>query len=259
MRIFVLSLFVSSFFTLHTIHLRASQDSVSPIVSAASRGSLSEVKRILDQNPRAINDVDFRFYATSLHWAARYGNQKVVRFLLEKGMNADIVNTNKTSPLHWAIKGGHEGVVKVLIEHGADINLQNVSGTSPLHQAVRSQNKKIVGFLLSRGVNTDLQELAGDSPLHVAVKMGSRNEELSKELTEMLLANGAHIDIKAEGTPPLYFAIKLGNKKTAELLLSRGANPNIKDINHRRALDFARTKELKDLVRSYSGISGRPR
>ena len=78
--------------------------------------------------------------------------------------------------------------------------------------------------------------LAGIYPLHLAVAKGN------KEIVQILLDNGATIDIKAknkEEAAPLAWAAFFGHKDLVSLLVESGAAINILDANHGTPVDAA--------------------
>ncbi|KAJ3276169.1 Ankyrin repeat domain-containing protein 40 [Terramyces sp. JEL0728] len=69
----------------------------------------------------------------SLREASANGNTKAVLFYLENG--ADINNQNKMNgwtALHWACSRGHEELVKILLNRGADANLLDTKQRKPI-------------------------------------------------------------------------------------------------------------------------------
>jgi hypothetical protein len=61
------------------------------------------------------------------------------------------------------------------------------------------------------------------------------------EIVRYLLAEGANIDAPApNGTTPLMMAVRGGKLDTVDLLISRGANPNVRNDAGASALDWAR-------------------
>ena len=78
--------------------------------------------------------------------------------------------------------------------------------------------------------------LAGAYPLHLAVVKGN------KEIVQILLDNGAKIDIKAKNkdeATPLAWAAFLGQKDVVSLLIEAGAPINAIDANQYTPLDAA--------------------
>ena len=56
---------------------------------------------------------------TPLHIAAKYGQMKVARLLLQKGANPDIQGKNGLTPLHVATHYNHANVAQLLLENKA--------------------------------------------------------------------------------------------------------------------------------------------
>jgi ankyrin repeat protein len=78
--------------------------------------------------------------------------------------------------------------------------------------------------------------LAGAYPLHLAVVKGN------KEIVQILLGNGAQIDLKAKNkdeATPLAWAAFFGKKDMVSLLIEYGAPINALDANHSTPLDGA--------------------
>jgi ankyrin repeat protein len=72
----------------------------------------------------------------SLWWAAKMGDEAVVKLLLENGADMESVDgTYGLAPLSWAAKNGHEAVVKLLLEKGADVESEDDVGQTPLSWA----------------------------------------------------------------------------------------------------------------------------
>jgi len=111
---------------------------------------------------------------------------------------------------------------------------------TPFLDAVLEDNLDLVRKHVEAGTDPNMffvwtgSDYAGASALHLAVSLGNR------EITELLLENGADIDIKArdqyEGTP-LHWAAYLGQKEMVELLVEAGADINAPDVNGYTPLD----------------------
>ena len=89
---------------------------------------------------------------TALHWAARLGNEAMVRPLLEKGADSKAKEKDGKTVLYWAAIRGKEVVVQLLLEKGADPNTKGKNGRTVLHEAASSGNIVVMRLLLEKGV-----------------------------------------------------------------------------------------------------------
>jgi ankyrin repeat protein len=84
------------------------------LVEAVKAGDLARVQKLLQDNPKLINQKDASFSATPLHYAALKGNLEMVQLLVSRGADLKAVNRDGETPLQVARRGGKTGVVAVL-------------------------------------------------------------------------------------------------------------------------------------------------
>jgi ankyrin repeat protein len=93
----------------------------------------------------------------------------------------------------------------------------------------------VVRKLLESGIDPNKDaDTGGAYPLHLAAVNGKR------EIVQMLLDNGAKIDLKANNkdeATPLTWAAFFGQKDMVALLIEAGAPVNAVDANHSTPLD----------------------
>jgi cytohesin len=232
-----------------------------PLHEAAKRGDAAEVQHLLDggANPNVKGGL---WHDTPLHAAARGGNAAVARLLLERGANPNLQNKYGKAPLHDATRWGSEAIVGILLERGADANLQDHHGWTPLHDAAAWGHVAITQLLLEGGANPYLQNRYGLTALDEAVQNNyaaieqmiksqnqqtlNREEQLLRAIDQIdmpgilyLLGTGINCNFGLRGTGPLGLATRKGLADVAQLLLERGANPDIKDISGETPLDIA--------------------
>lgn len=70
---------------------------------------------------------------TVLHGAALTNNVGLVQFLLKKGADSNIQQSQGITPLHFALSAGENRleVVRLLLSHGADLNVTDENGRTP--------------------------------------------------------------------------------------------------------------------------------
>jgi len=69
---------------------------------------------------------------TLLHWAARRGYTKIVKFLLSRKANVNAKDKDGRTPLHWAAQKGRKKVAELLLANTADVNAKDNHGKTPL-------------------------------------------------------------------------------------------------------------------------------
>ncbi|XP_053382430.1 poly [ADP-ribose] polymerase tankyrase-like [Mercenaria mercenaria] len=105
--------------------------------------------------------------ATPLHFAARYGHDDMVNYLLEN--SADMLradNCGRTA-LHRACEFQHRDIAQTLIDKGIDVNITDNYGWTPLFHSVFFNNNSVVEFLLENGARVDLHDFYGKTLLEL--------------------------------------------------------------------------------------------
>ncbi|ETS82540.1 hypothetical protein PFICI_04416 [Pestalotiopsis fici W106-1] len=226
---------------------------------------------------------------TLLHDAARMGNLKGVRFLLDNQLNIESRNKLGKTPLMRAISANQVEVVKLLLDRGSDVNargeLVKVSdftvSTSPLTEAIEIGNLDILQQLLAKGATIGVPEHEEETALLFALSRGRREQDKVVSLfldrgananyndsktkttllllairhnrfgcTNLLLERGADVDYEERnGFTALLYAARWGDAQIAETLLSHGANIEHQDTNGFTALVLSATKGHLAVVR----------
>lgn len=99
-------------------------------------------------------------------------------------------------------------------------------------------NLQILNYLIEKGANVNAQNTEGNTLIF---------ESIYPNGTEILLNSGALVNItNKKGQTALHNAAKRDDLATILLLLKYGANHNLKDENHMRAIDFCKSSYTKD-------------
>ncbi|KAK6804778.1 hypothetical protein RDI58_002562 [Solanum bulbocastanum] len=145
-----------------------------PLLHAAREGHTATVRYLIEQG--ADPAIPSASGATALHHAAGNGHIELVKLLLSKGVDVDLQSEAGT-PLVWAAGFGQEKVVKVLLEHhanaGADVNVRTGDAT-PLLIAAHNGSAGVINCLLQAGADPNAAEEDGTKPIQVAAASGSR-------------------------------------------------------------------------------------
>lgn len=153
---------------------------------------------------------------TALHCAAFYGTEpeeKVVRCLIEAGVDIEAKDCNKDTALNLAVRQEHLTTVRLLLQQGANTEVGGC-GDSPLSCAVVNGDESMADLLLDHGANIEAKDRSKNSPLHQAVM-------LSKiEMVRMLLRRGASAAVyNGLGQTPVDIARFNGNRILLDILL----------------------------------------
>ena len=117
---------------------------------------------------------------------------------------------------------GHDKVVRYMLEHGVDPNAKDLFGTSGLIAAASAGQAEIAGMLLSAGANVNAQTNAGQTALIGAVEKGDIN------MAQTLLKAGADVNARNnKNESALFHAVQAGNLRLVDMLLLSGAETNI--------------------------------
>lgn len=183
-----------------------------PIHFAAERGDLSEVQRIITEDPSLIEQ-EGEHDRTPLLIAAGKGHAAIVEWLLDNG-SADIESQDAFgfTGLYLSSREGHLEVVSILFNRGVDINKATTDGSSPLMEAAWEGHVDVVELFLSQeGIDFDARTTNGYTALF-----------------------GASIQ---------------GQEEPLRLLLEAGANPRIVNIDGQTPLDRARQGGHDECIR----------
>ncbi|XP_023316705.1 ankyrin-3-like [Trichogramma pretiosum] len=172
-----------------------------------------------------------------LHLALMNGHPRTAELLMRNGANLNWANKDGTTPLHYicGISNDPYDLMEMFFNINDELNqvvkidAQDKLGNTPLHWAVAKYKNMIAESLLRRGADPNSVNNEGSTPLHLIsqryncedfVKMFFKcNDELHQQV---------QVDVWDRwGRTPLQLALLQGNKKTAEILLRRRADPNL--------------------------------
>jgi len=147
-------------------------------------------------------------------------------------------------PLHAAIMQDKDGEVSELTKNRDLINVKDPVGDTPLHAAAKQNKPIIMQKLISAGAVVDAKRNGYLTPLVDAINANCI------ECAKILLEAGANPDNSMDNrsTPSLlHWLVQRSpvntsddDKKIIRLLLSYGANPEIKDLLDKTVIDIAR-------------------
>ena len=188
------------------------------IYAAAAVGHVDKVAAFLKQDKKLLSASDSGG-RTALHWAALYGQTKVLELLLAEKADVNLLDADGFTPLHWATTFNKREAVELLLAHKADTNIKvEKYGWTPLRLAVIHGHMAAAEALLNGGADPNIKDDQNIPLLHQAVIRGK------KEMVELLLDKKANVNTKdSDGETALDEAEEQGNKEIIELLRQHGA------------------------------------
>lgn len=174
--------------------------------------------------------------------AIQVNDYEAVKKLLESGIsvNHSVSQYDKTKPfdhsrpIHFAVENFDTSILEILIEKGADVNatipspLNGEPEDTALAIAIKRKNLKAVKILLEAGAVQNIynkKQIVGNiiDKSIIALSCVDYGDPEAHLLVDLLLKHGADNLSKA-----LLEAVENKNYSCIKMLLSAGANPNIK-------------------------------
>ena len=255
------------------------------LIKASRNGDLTFVKRMLREGVPPDILVE-SCGSTPLTAAVRGGHIRIVRLLLDSGVDPNLQDTWVSMPpngtaLESAAAKGHVEIAKLLVERGADVNKvghfspvraaaasgqpetlrfllkkkAHLDSPSIIMLAVRKGNAEVVQQLIEVGVDVNFQGKAGDgdTPLHVAAW------KESSVVAEMLIAAGAKLNAQTLccKDTPLHIAASQGRMAVVQALLRGGADFTLKNFKRKTPEEWAKAygeKDVQKFLREYREI-----
>lgn len=150
----------------------------------AAQGELYNIE------PNVIDEVDSN-YMTPLLWAAGYGQNSTVEFLIRSGANPNHKSSGGRTALMFAASKGFYHVVRTLVIDGADPNQVDESGNSALMYAAHQNHGLAVQELLRNGADLGVINVYGHTAYSISLTKNNRSALASIEAHLISLFKGS--------------------------------------------------------------------
>lgn len=178
-----------------------------------------------------------------LHQAVLDAHVTLINRLLTQGIDINAQDEDGCTALHAAVSIGTKRIIKLLLSNKANVNIPMHNGWTALHTALYYRSEKdVVKLLLAYGAAVNLKDTDIVSPLEVALQIGHTK---NSDIVELLLKHGADVHVHGKEAP----LHRIEDKKTAELLLSYGADIEARDDFGNTLLHMASSAGLLDMVK----------
>ncbi|XP_067653215.1 serine/threonine-protein phosphatase 6 regulatory ankyrin repeat subunit B-like [Haliotis asinina] len=195
--------------------------------SACHGGNVKIVTYILMQNIVDINckgDEEM----TAVLIAAYHAKKEAFDNLVKRGADLSVIDEDGDNILHLACRGGNVKIVNyILMQSIVNINAKNNNGETPVMITANSGDREAFDILARKGADLSVIDNKGDNILHWACRGGN-----VKIVTYILLENCVDINCKGnEGKTPVLIAAYHGKNEAFDILVKRGADLSVIDIN----------------------------
>ena len=156
-------------------------DVIASVFKAVAEGDIRALDIFLNEG----NDINGRYTGKQypiLHFAIEKRQVRVVKYLVNKGADPNILYDDKT-PLMLAIKKGHRGIIAFLIHTSPDIEFKNLRMKTALYYAAKYGDPPIAKMLIERGARLDHKDYKGRTPFQYAAN--NRNDDVARYLKSL--------------------------------------------------------------------------
>ncbi|CAD1477227.1 unnamed protein product, partial [Heterotrigona itama] len=188
-----------------------------------------------------------------LHEAAQFAHRDIVRYLIEKGADVDVLKRADWTPLMLACtKTGNDAYecILALLEAKANPLLRNKDGWTSLHLICRSGDENAFDLLVSQFAESiNDRSNNGRTVMHIAVIIVNHNSEFYEHsafhgheslVNRLVSLNTNFLNVRdSSGSTPLHEAVKGGHISVVKRLIDLGADAKATDNVGQTSLHIA--------------------
>ncbi|KAL4688847.1 hypothetical protein H8959_005099, partial [Pygathrix nigripes] len=171
---------------------------------------------------------------TALHLASASGNSEVVKLLLDRRCQLNVLDNKNRTALTKAIQCQEDECALMLLEHGTDPNIPDEYGNTALHYAVYNEDKLMAKALLLYGAAIESKNKHGLTPLLLGV------HEQKQQVVKFLIKKKANLNaLDRYRRTALILAVCCGSASIVSLLLEQNIDVSSQDLSGQTAREYA--------------------
>lgn len=184
---------------------------------------------------------------TPLMFAVDLKNVALAKLIIARGANINFQEENqRLTALHYALNNPwgppeKDEIASYLIQKSANLNLEDVEGNTPLFWS-SNKGRTLFYELVQKGADIHHKNKKGQSILMVNTRVSSLWNSDDLNLYRWILDQGVNPDLQDYkfGESALMTAAWIGNIEALEVLISKNANLNLKNLVGKTALTLCK-------------------
>lgn len=141
------------------------------LIEAAVHENIDVMKLLVENHNASVDFLD-NFNQTALMWAVVCEHENCIRYLLSKGANPNLKNSDGYYPIHLVLEESDNVTsLKHLHKHGADLNLLDADGDSCAHYCAKYNSLESLAYIIDAEASLDIKNYSGESARSIAVRL----------------------------------------------------------------------------------------
>ncbi|KAJ5749421.1 hypothetical protein N7533_006449 [Penicillium manginii] len=236
---------------LYTFNVRCQNSSA--LIWAIQHNQSKLAKTLLEKYQANPNTIDGRL-RTPLFYihGIRTERYQMIRSLIKSGTDLNWRDDHQQTPLLYSLQRKLLPTARDLLGYSdTEVTARDNKGRNAIWFATAHQDKDLVRAFLARGVDTFTADCKGIDPINLAILYQS-----SPILTMLLdhvktKPSAATLDGPSSREHPLFIATRKGSKEMVQILISYGANLNIRNRKGQSLLHQAAIKGYCNILQTF--------
>lgn len=154
-------------------------------LNAVREAKGNDVIAMLDRpGSSVVNARDISTGEGALHIVIKRGDETYLRYLLQKGADPNLRDSQGNTPLILAVQTGQRDMIPILTAAKANPNLGNQSGVTPLILAVQGRSIDMVRLLLAAKADPDQADMMAGLSARDYANQDTRSTAIAKLFAE---------------------------------------------------------------------------